>query len=76
MRVGEFLYESLVQKYGFAKFAKQKFKQTVGGIMKYRNENARVRLFSKFMGICDDSNPLDDVDFDFYIKALDYMKNQ
>jgi hypothetical protein len=73
VRLAEWVYESFVQKYGVSEFTMKKFKQLLGSLLRFRESVARVRLFSMFVGL---SEEVDEIDFDFYIKANEFMHSQ
>ncbi len=78
IRIGEYIFETFVKKYGLSDFSTKKFKQFLGALLKYRKDIVRVKLFADFMGLSSDNNKYlgDEVDFDFYIKCFEFMTSQ
>lgn len=78
IRIGEYIFESFVQKYGLSDFSTQKFKQFLGALLKHKKDIVRVKLFSDFMGLelVKSESSGDEVDFDFYIKGYEFILSQ
>lgn len=74
-RIAEWVYEQFVQKYGVSLFTTKKFKQFLGAAMRFREAVARVRLFCQFMSLSQ-AEEADEIDFDFYVKALEFVQHQ
>ncbi|OMJ76427.1 hypothetical protein SteCoe_24211 [Stentor coeruleus] len=62
------MYDFLINMYGLKTVAESKFKQAIVSTCFYRNKNARVRNFSKFLGI--DSDYVAE-DWNFFLGAFE-----
>ena len=70
VKIGDYLYDQQVQKFGVSKFSMKKFKQLIGALLKYKQNCTRIKIFTRFMGLDEDNRQYDETDLDFYFKGI------
>ena len=61
----EWVYDYMQNRYGIKTIADKKFKQMICSCMKYKDKNARIRMFGRFLELYDN---LSQKDFKLYVE--------